>query len=93
MFRYLSNIDLEFNSRYDANEVRVVIDEVLQELKRATDKFPPYASSHEGAAIILEEVDEFWYEVKKNNVKLAKEEALQVATTTIRYLLDVKEKN
>jgi hypothetical protein len=44
-----------------------VIDEVLQELARARKKFPrPQASAHEGFAILDEERDELWDEVKGN---------------------------
>ena len=39
---------------------------VLLEYKSATDKFPPLNSSHEGFAVLKEEVDELWDEVKSN---------------------------
>lgn len=39
-------------------------DLVLAELGRAA-QHPPYASAHEAYAVLLEEVEEFWQEVRK----------------------------
>lgn len=39
-------------------------DEVDAELIRATEKFGPFGSPHEGYSIILEELDELWEKVK-----------------------------
>lgn len=63
---------------------------VMGELQRAQKKFPPFASPHEGWAIIWEELDEMWEEVRKNDRFRAKEEAVQVAAMAIRYLIDIK---
>jgi len=57
---------------------------------RATKKFGPFASAHEGYAIVLEEVDEMWNEIKRNNIAKAREEAIQVAAMAIRFLVDVQ---
>lgn len=40
-------------------------DDVAHELHRARSMWPPINSVHEGYAVILEELDEFWEEVKK----------------------------
>jgi hypothetical protein len=64
---------------------------VKKQMDFATGKFPPFRSSHEGYAILKEEVDEFWHEVKANNIKLAREEVAQVAAMAIRYLMDIEE--
>lgn len=44
-------------------------EDVLWEVATARSNYPPIASLHEGFAIILEEVDEFWDEVKKKPKK------------------------
>lgn len=59
----------------------------------ARKKFKSFNSSHEGYAVILEELDELWDEVKaKTGVKSHRrmaEEAIQVAAMGIRFLHDV----
>jgi hypothetical protein len=62
---------------------------VLAELERATAKFGTFNSSHEGYAIIKEEVDELWDDIKANKLYSAKEEAVQVAAMAIRFLIDL----
>lgn len=66
---------------------------VRDELVSATEKFGPFASAHEGFAIIREEVDELWDEIKADKVPGARgrmrREALQVAAMGARFLLDV----
>ena len=66
----------------------LVIEEILDELCFACEKFSKFASQHEGYAILLEEVDELWTEVKANNVENARKEAVQVAAMAIRFILD-----
>ena len=63
------------------------------ELRRATSKHGPQRSLHEGYAVLLEEVDELWDEVKKqssvrsiDNVML---ELIQIAAMAARTYLDV----
>jgi hypothetical protein len=47
-----------------------LIAEVLAELARARAKFPrPQASAHEGYAVLAEEVDELWDEIKGHNTQ------------------------
>jgi hypothetical protein len=60
----------------------------LKELYTASKKFKPFNSSHEGFAVLLEEVDELWEEVKKNNLVGARREAIQVAAMALRFLID-----
>lgn len=65
------------------------------ELQRAQSRFGPYASAHEGYAVILEELDELWTEVKDNK-RLPEEqraalrgECVQVAATALRFMVDL----
>lgn len=56
-------------------------------------KHDPMNSPHEGYAVILEELDELWEHVKKDAGRTpdAMTEALHVAVTGIRYVLDNEE--
>jgi hypothetical protein len=64
---------------------------VLNEVEKATKKFPPFNSSHEGFAILKEEVDELWDEVKLHdrNYSNMQMEAVQTAAMAIRFLIDM----
>ena len=57
------------------------------------DKFPPFHSAHEGYAVLLEEVDELWDEVKKKprnrEPQKMRAEAIQIAAMALRMVLDV----
>lgn len=64
---------------------------VERELRRALVKFPvPFHNAHEGYAVLLEEVDELWDEIKANRADTARKEAVQVAAMAVRFLLEVK---
>ena len=68
---------------------------VLNELNVATQLHGPFNSAHEGYAVIKEELDELWDEIKlkrseRNPVNL-REEAVQVAAMAIRFLVDIAE--
>jgi hypothetical protein len=63
----------------------------IEELERATRKFPPMTSAHEGYAILLEEVDELWHAVKHEPVEQVQKEAVQVAAMALRFVRDVCE--
>lgn len=54
----------------------------------ATEKFGSFASAHEGYAVILEELDELWQEVKHGTRERQREEAVQVAAMALRFLRD-----
>ncbi len=68
--------------------------DVEAELLVATSRFPPFNSAHEGFAVLKEEVDELWDEVKKNPGKnpdrksLMRAEAVQVAAMALRFITD-----
>lgn len=78
---------------------------VLNEYADASNKFEPLNSAHEGFAVLKEEVDELWDEVKKNPRKdplalspedgeyrrrgYMRNEAIQVAAMALRFLNDI----
>jgi len=67
--------------------------EVLEEVCRAKEKFPAdFNSAHEGFAVLLEEVDEMWDEVKRNNTPRSIEEAIQVGAMAVRYIAEFSNK-
>lgn len=77
-----------------------VVDEVVNEYLRASNKFAPFNSAHEGFAVLKEEVDELWDEVKKNPAKVGEQtrrlqmraEAIKVAAMALRFLHDCAQK-
>lgn len=69
------------------------LDEVELELAAARRHYPPMRSAHEGWAILREEVDELWEEVKrKDSVRdkaVMRAEAVQVAAMALRFIEDI----
>lgn len=75
-------------------DVQEIAELVVAELARARARYAPMASAHEGWAVIYEEVDELWDEVKLRNpspLRLGRE-AVQVAAMAMRFLIDVVRK-
>lgn len=66
---------------------------VEDELAVALERFPSFNSPHEGWAVVKEEEDELWEEVKGNRGRTpeAMAEAVQVAAMAIRYLVDLSD--
>ena len=68
------------------NDVMQMID---KELDSANNKYPAFHSTHEGFAVLKEEVDELWDEIKvsksTNANRLMINEAIQVAAMAIKF--------
>lgn len=66
-----------------------ILIEVRNELSRA-EKFPLFNSSHEGYAVILEEVHELWFEVMNDKNPGADQrqidESIQIAAMAIKFI-------
>lgn len=73
-----------------ATSERDTIIMVQSELLCARIRFPAFNSAHEGYAVILEELDEAWDEIKRNDLAAARKEMIQVAAMALRFLLDVE---
>jgi len=70
------------------------IEEVYREVMRAKSMFPTdFHNQHEGYAVILEELDELWQEVKKNqrdyDLYEQRKEAIQCAAMCIRFIAEL----
>lgn len=63
---------------------------VRAEVLSAIERYPAFNSAHEGYAVLREEVDELWDDVKRNWPQGAVEEAVQVAAMGVRFVMDIK---
>lgn len=66
------------------------LSDVAEEYFRARRRHAPMHSAHEGYAVILEELDELWDEVKRKdpNVALMKKEATQLAAMAVSFIVE-----
>ena len=69
-----------------------VITDFCVEINFGIEKFGDYRSYHEAYAVILEEVDELWDELKKKDkdILAVYSEAIQVAATAYRLAEEVR---
>jgi len=67
--------------------------EVMYEFCRAKNLHPNWKSSHEGWALIKEELDELWDEIRRKEKDQdffqMRTEAMQVAAMGIRFMIDI----
>jgi NTP pyrophosphatase (non-canonical NTP hydrolase) len=70
-----------------------ILSQIEIEVAGAEAKWPPMNSAHEAYAVLFEEVDELWDEVKINQKDrdpvAMREEAIQVAAMAVRFIRDV----
>lgn len=70
-----------------------VLSAVGQEVGRASAKFAPFHSAHEGFAILMEEVEELkahvWTNQERRDIGAMSVEAIQVAAMAVRFAMDV----
>lgn len=76
--------------RYEMNPESRALNDVLQEYNNARKKFKPFVNAHEAHAVIREEFDEMWDEVKANNIENSRKECIQLAAMCLAYLLEIK---
>ena len=77
----------------EMDELRVssmekILNDIKKEVQTVELKFPAYNSSHEGYALIAEELNELWDLVKarSHDYKAEYLEAKHIACTAIRYM-------
>jgi len=72
-----------------------IAEAIYDECCWATTQFPPFASAHEGYAILLEEMDELkteiWKHQSKRDMARMRKEAIQVGAMALRFVFDVCE--
>jgi|JI10StandDraft_1071094.scaffolds.fasta_scaffold41196_2 hypothetical protein len=56
--------ELEFNETSPNLQYILYFNQIVNELEKANKAFPFFTSLHEGYAVLKEEVEEFWFEVK-----------------------------
>jgi 1,6-anhydro-N-acetylmuramate kinase len=68
-----------------------VADAVVAEIRRARLRHAPMRGGHEGYAVILEELDELWEDVRAQRLDRAHAgaEAIQVAAMAIAFAVEV----
>jgi hypothetical protein len=88
---YLLDEHFQRQDEQAAPDLAAAVKEVLEELGRARTKFQPFPSEHHGYAVLLEEVDELWEEVRSKDAKPEniRAEAVQVAAMGLRFILDL----
>ena len=69
---------------------------IEDEHQQAISHYPPFASAHEGFAVLLEEVTELQAEIFKNyklrDYDAIRKESIQVAAMALRLLIEVSPK-
>ena len=75
------------------NKRAAIIEQIESELSGAKEKYPSLNSTHEGYAVIKEEVDELWDMIKSSKVgisdDLMEKECVQIAAMAIRFIEDL----
>lgn len=94
------NQDGEFDKFLSIEEEKYwpVVQAVYKEVLRAKTMFKEdFVNQHEGYAVILEELDELWEEVKKNqkvyDLAAQKKEVIQCAAMCVRFAAELIDKN
>lgn len=79
--------------RQFTTQTEIILADVHREIKKAVTKFSPMHSAHEGYAVIKEELDELWEEVraKERQPDEMRAEAIQVAAMAVRFVLDISD--
>lgn len=84
---------LRFLSELYSVPIDIVARGIREERKRARGRFPVFNSAHEGYAVLLEDFDELWEEIKADHngdrAKMIAEDATRVGATGLRLLVDI----
>ena len=67
-----------------------MLDEIYAEIHLARQKYRKITSLHEAHSIIMEEFDEFWFDIKnKENLEMTRKELIQVISACMMALEDL----
>lgn len=94
LYMYLGYIRTSIPDQEYNIKLGLAIQNVGNELIRAKSLFPDhFVNQHEGYAVILQEVDELWDEIKKNpkayDIPAQRKEAIQAAAMLIRFIVEL----
>lgn len=78
----------EIEKLHNPLDVLRALHDIVRECRAASEKFSPFTSDHEGYAVILEELDEAWDAIKRDDHGDAAQEMVQVGAMALRFLLD-----
>ena len=83
---------MNMTKQFDA-KLTLLLAKIEAEFQRAIKYYRPMNSYHEGYAVIKEEMEELWDEIKKKKQKKQRlhEEAVQVGAMALRFLYDLCE--
>lgn len=72
-------------------QVEELVPSLIDEIESAVKAHGSFSGPHEGYAVMLEELDELWDEVrkKKHDLQLMKNECIQIAAMALRFINDV----
>lgn len=68
--------------------------QIQREIESSRKNHGSFNGSHEGYAVLLEEIDELWGEVKKKerNFSAMEKECIQIAAMAIKFVEDICDK-
>ena len=73
----------------------MIIEGIKAEVRRSADQHGHFTNAHEAWAVLHEEHDELWDEIKANRgyMPTAETEAIQTGAMAVRYILDLIKEN
>ena len=75
----------------EEQRIQKILFDVRVELERANKLHPAFHSTHEGYAVLQEEVEELWEGVRRNaDDNYLRREAEQIAAMAVRFILDLR---
>lgn len=83
----IKSLPIEYESK-----MFIGLNDIIDEIRRAKSMHPgTWHSNHEGYAVVLEEIDELWDEVKKKHADKSRlrEEAIQGAAMLMRFAVEL----
>jgi len=91
-FKTIDSIGSKDSLNHQAYRLKIMAS-IFVELQKAREQFKAFQSFHEAYAIIKEELDEFWDEVKEKpyvgRFENIQKELIQTAAMCVRALLDL----
>lgn len=82
---------METLNKKDITKEITILNKIYDEFKRANSMYPLFNSLHEGYAVLLEEVEELWDEIKKKpsrvNPHHINEEAIQIGAMVMKLII------